>query len=170
MANALFAPFTIRPLSAQDLPAVLRIQAEAFHGAGWTAGDYARLIQEPGGFVLAAEEVTDSRRLAGFLVARQVLDEAELLSLAVDPAHQHRGIGRALLRELLRRLANSAVEKVYLEVRPSNQAALGLYYSEGFTLKSIRRGYYSDPSEDACVLSRVISRPIPTREFNGSVL
>ncbi|HEX5482441.1 MAG TPA: ribosomal protein S18-alanine N-acetyltransferase [Terriglobia bacterium] len=165
MASPPGAPFTIRLLSAHDLPAVLRIQADIFPGAGWTAGDYTRLIQEPGGFVLAAEETADSRRLAGFLAARQVLDEGELLSLAVDPAYQRMGIGRALLRELLRRLAGSAVERLYLEVRPSNEAALGLYYSEGFTLKSIRRGYYSDPIEDACVLSRAISRPVPAHEF-----
>lgn len=161
MVNAPLAPFTIRPLSAQDLPAVLRIQDAIFRDSAWTANDYACSIQEPGGLALAAEKnEADSRHLAGFLAARSVLDEAELLNLAVDPACQRSGIGRALLREALRMLASRGVQKLYLEVRSSNQAALGLYYSEGFTLQSIRRGYYSNPSEDALVFSCYIPKRI----------
>lgn len=159
MVNASLASFTIRLLSVQDLPVALQIQDAIFHDSAWTANDYVRLIQEPGGLALAAEKrEADSGRLVGFLTARQVLDEAELLNMAVDPACQRLGIGRALLHEALRRLASMGAQKLYLEVRSSNQAALGLYYSEGFKLQSIRRSYYSNPREDACVLFCVVSK------------
>jgi ribosomal-protein-alanine N-acetyltransferase len=85
--------------------------------------------------------------------------EAEVHTIGVDPAHQGRGIGRALLRELL---AVADVERatVFLEVRTDNAPAQALYASEGFTVVGLRRGYYRPSGADAHTMRRL---PPPTR-------
>ncbi|MGH4008649.1 MAG: ribosomal protein S18-alanine N-acetyltransferase [Pseudonocardiaceae bacterium] len=67
--------------------------------------------------------------------------EAEIQMIGVDPAHQGRGIGRALLRKLLE-VADAAVATVFLEVRTDNEAARALYESEGFVVVGLRERYY----------------------------
>ena len=91
--------------------------------------------------------------IAGFAAFHQVMDEAELRNMAVDPAHQRQGLGRELLAEGQRRLLEQGVREIYLEVRASNVPAQQLYYSAGFALRSRRKDYYSDPREDGLVLS-----------------
>ncbi len=155
----------IRSSSLEDLTSILKIQNEAFPGGGWTASDYVRLAQGSEGLLIIAElgEVMPWQ-VVGFAALRQAYDQAELLSLAVAPGYRRLGIGRALLREVLFRLESLSVRTLYLEVRPSNQAALGLYRSEGFMLNSIRHDYYGHPREDAYVLSWVIPAACSDRD------
>ena len=68
--------------------------------------------------------------------------EAEVHTIGVDPAHQGRGIGRALLRDLLA-VADAAHAAVFLEVRTDNEPAHALYASEGFTVVGLRKRYYA---------------------------
>lgn len=144
----------IRPFSDLDLAEVLSLQARALPANGWNASDYVVLSREAGGLLVVAEESNSAQPgLVGFAASRVIGAEAELLSLAVDPAQRRRGTGRALLRESFRRARDAGASVYYLEVRSSNEAALALYYSAGFRLHSIRRGYYSQPAEDAHVLS-----------------
>ena len=79
--------------------------------------------------------------------------EAEVHTIGVDPAHQERGIGRALLRELLA-LADAQRATVFLEVRTDNGAARALYESEGFTVVGLRRRYYRPSGADAHTMRR----------------
>ena len=74
-------------------------------------------------------------------------------TIGVDPAHQERGIGRALLRELLA-LADAQRATVFLEVRTDNGAARALYESEGFTVVGLRRRYYRPSGADAHTMRR----------------
>jgi ribosomal-protein-alanine N-acetyltransferase len=77
--------------------------------------------------------------------------EAEIHTLAVDPAYQRRGIGRALLQALL---AHAAGTTVFLEVRTDNEPAIRLYRSEGFDVIGTRRGYYRPSGADAFTMRR----------------
>lgn len=79
--------------------------------------------------------------------------EAEVHTIGVDPAHQERGIGRALLRELLA-LADAQRATVFLEVRTDNAPARALYESEGFTVVGLRRRYYRPSGADAHTMRR----------------
>lgn len=79
--------------------------------------------------------------------------EAEVHTIGVDPAHQGRGIGRALLRALLD-VADAAQATVFLEVRTDNAAAHALYASEGFTVVGLRRRYYQPSGADAHTMRR----------------
>jgi len=92
--------------------------------------------------------------LIGYAGLVRVGTEAEIHTLAVDPAHQRRGIGRALLRELLDRAAGATV---FLEVRTDNESAIWLYRSEGFEVVGTRRGYYRPSGADAFTMRRQAS-------------
>jgi [ribosomal protein S18]-alanine N-acetyltransferase len=90
--------------------------------------------------------------VVGYVIARHVLDEAEILNLGVMPEHQRQGVGRALVRGMLAQLHQGGVTSVFLEVRESNGVARRLYGSLGFVDVGRRRAYYRLPTEDAVVL------------------
>jgi ribosomal-protein-alanine N-acetyltransferase len=83
------------------------------------------------------------------------VDEAELLNIGVAAAQQRKGLGRAMLREMLELARGRNMERVFLEVRPSNTAAIALYRSAGFAGIGVRRDYYrnANGSEDALVMA-----------------
>lgn len=150
----------IRPLEHEDLPTVLAVQSKSPEASRWTDADYLRLATEPGGMVLVAElETMTPPKILGFAAFQRMIDEAELLNIAVDPDHQNQGIGKALLEEARRRLLMAGTKRLFLEVRKSNRSALALYYSVGFGLHSQRRDYYRDPQEDAYVLAMELFAP-----------
>ena len=98
----------------------------------------------------------DASGVVGYIVARCVADEGEILNLAVGDRYQRRGIGRALVRAALESLAASGAETVYLEVRESNDAARRLYQGLGFEILARRKNYYRQPEEAALVLRAAI--------------
>jgi ribosomal-protein-alanine N-acetyltransferase len=91
--------------------------------------------------------------VVGFCAFHRMLDEAELRNLAVAPEWRRRGIAKALLHEAHRRLRETGIANVYLEVRYSNMAARNLYQSLGYCSLSSRRRYYRQPVEDAETMS-----------------
>jgi ribosomal-protein-alanine acetyltransferase len=144
----------IREASDDDLQAIVSIQGRTPQAAQWTQADYANWAGDPFGLTLVAElDTRTPPTIVGFAAFHRVIDEAELRNMVVDPAHQRQGVGRELLAEGWRRLMEQGVRRLYLEVRASNMPAQRLYYSAGFVLRSRRRDYYSDPREDALVLS-----------------
>lgn len=150
----------IRKFDKSDRAAILAIQAKCPTAAPWVEADYDRLGTRPHGLILAAElETATTPKVVGFAVFHRIIDEAELLNLAVDPEHQHQGIARGLLENARDRLRKLGTKRIFLEVRPSNKPALGLYYSIGFALHSMRKGYYQNPPEDAYVLCLQIFVP-----------
>jgi ribosomal-protein-alanine N-acetyltransferase len=93
----------------------------------------------------------------GYIVARCVLDEGEILNLGVALPVRRRGVGRALVRRVLAAFAAAGVAAVFLEVRESNLPAQRLYETFGFQEVGRRRRYYQLPMEDAVVLRAAIS-------------
>lgn len=92
----------------------------------------------------------------GFALTRLILDEAELLTLAVDPAHRRQGIGDRLMTDWLAHLKDHAAT-AFLEVAADNAAALALYRRHGFAVVSTRRAYYRRahmPDADAVIMQR----------------
>lgn len=98
------------------------------------------LVAEQGGAII------------GYVIARDVLDEAEVLNLGVVPARQRQGVGRTLVQRMLAQLRQGGVTTVFLEVRESNAVARRLYGSLGFADVGRRRDYYRLPTEDAVIL------------------
>ena len=86
---------------------------------------------------------------SGFLMAFHVLDECHLLDIATEEKFRRRGIGAALIRELMKRAGEKDGSVIYLEVREKNQAARGLYEKLGFVPVGKRKDYYKYPTDDA---------------------
>jgi [ribosomal protein S18]-alanine N-acetyltransferase len=99
----------------------------------------------------------DGEQLVGYaglgFVAGPPQAEAEIHTIGVDPAHQRRGIGRALLRGLLT-VADELGAVVFLEVRTDNEAARVLYETEGFAVVGVRKRYYRPSGADAYTMRR----------------
>lgn len=128
-------------------------RASGLHTSG-EATMLARLL-DPHSLILMAVEAncpTATPALVGLFCGWVVIDELEVDNLVVAPAAKRQGIGRALLMEALHLAWQRGTKKAYLEVRESNLAAISLYELFGFRQVGKRRGYYSQPIEDALVL------------------
>ena len=88
----------------------------------------------------------------GFVVVGLTPPEAELESIAVVDEYQRRGVARRLFEAAADELRRTRVSEVFLEVRESNQPAMTLYQTLGFTQSGRRKGYYADPVEDAILM------------------
>jgi [ribosomal protein S18]-alanine N-acetyltransferase len=135
-------------MEARDVPAVMSIQSACPEIAQWTARDYARVAEGD-----IAGWVAEEHELAGFVVARRVASDLEILNFAVRPETRRRGMGGALLREATAWGSAFSAEKTFLEVRISNLAAIRFYERNGFEVTGRRPRYYSAPIEDALVLT-----------------
>jgi ribosomal-protein-alanine N-acetyltransferase len=141
--------------SAADAVALARTHAQSF-GAPWSAADFTALLESPGVFALAAR---DGIEIGGFILARAVAGEAEILTLAVDPARRRAGVARALLQAAIAMAKARGAETLFLEVAADNAPAIALYAGAGFERAGLRRGYYARPGAepvDALVLTRAI--------------
>jgi ribosomal-protein-alanine N-acetyltransferase len=92
-------------------------------------------------------------RIIGYVLFWLIDDEAQINNIAVHPDHRGKRIGEELVRFALDKIRHLGGTFVTLEVRQSNTAAIKLYHKLGFTLLGVRKGYYSNPSEDADVMS-----------------
>ena len=144
----------IRDAQASDVPAVVAIEWASFPDP-WSAQSFRGLVSQPPARFRVAEVLGE---IAGYSVAWQVGDEAELANLAVAAAARRQGVGRALLDDLLRHADERGVATTYLEVREGNAAAQALYRSRGFAEAGRRRHYYREPVEDAVVMRRSVLR------------
>ena len=144
-----------RPIRDQDLLRVAQIEAESFPDP-WTARSFAETLRRHGVVGLAVED--GSGRLAGYGICSLAADEGEILNLAVGQASRGQGLGRVLLRAMLAQLRLGGVRSVFLEVRPSNEAAIALYRDEGFKVFGTRQAYYRQPREDALTMVLLLGR------------
>ena len=131
----------LRAADARDIDAVDRVMAAAFDprfGEAWTRSQTLGVLAMPG-VRLTLALVDDAP--AGFALVRVIMDEAELLLLAVDAAHRRAGIGGALLRAVEADCTARGTRKLHLEVRAGN-SAVRLYTRHGFAQVGERRGYY----------------------------
>lgn len=121
-----------------DAMTVMESAFDPVFGEAWTLPQLAGVMMMPGTWLTIAR--VDAAPL-GFALVRSVLDECELLLLAVDPAWRGRGIGEALLRDSLRTARRRGITSMNLEVRASNNA-VHLYEKTGFEYVHRRPGYY----------------------------
>jgi [ribosomal protein S18]-alanine N-acetyltransferase len=144
----------IRFLQPRDIPSILRIQSSSREAAQWSQSAYENLRQT-GQHAWVAEH---EGHIVGFLVARVMANEMEILNLAVDSSLRRKRIGRVLLQESLSWAAQNGANRVFLEVRASNTAARQFYEAHGFASADVRANYYRDPDEAALVLTCSLDR------------
>lgn len=135
------AMIALRPGGTADLAAVAAIMQAAFDprfGEAWTTGQCTGVMAMPGVWLTIAEI---DGVAAGFALSRAILDESELLLLAVRPEHRRRGLARALLRSAIGESHARGARRIHLEVRAGNDA-IALYRSAGFEKIGQRKDYY----------------------------
>ena len=135
--------------------AKLHERAFAGHARGWSAGEITGLTAAPAVLLIVDDALTPS----GFSLFRQVDEEAELLSLAVDPEKWNNGLGRALLDEGCKELVERGCKLVFLEVSRGNDRALALYRGAGFSIVGQRLGYYNPDETGTAYLMRLPLAP-----------
>jgi ribosomal-protein-alanine N-acetyltransferase len=136
------ATLAIRDAGGDDMDAVMAIMGAAFaptYGEAWTRSQCAGILPMAGVSLRLA--VRDDGAIEGFALMRAIVDEAELLLIAVDPAAQHRGVGAALIDDFVAFATSRGARRLHLEVRDGNSAIM-LYERAGFSLVGRRRDYY----------------------------
>jgi ribosomal-protein-alanine N-acetyltransferase len=152
----------IRAPLALEVPALAALHARAFPPAErWGAIAITAMLGLQGGFGLVAEGADGPE---GFILARAVGGEAEVLTLAVDPPARRRGLGARLLRAAQAEAAQRGAACLFLEVSEANTAARALYSRAGAEEVGRRRRYYVDGT-DALVLR--ILMPPPSESTGG---
>lgn len=144
---------TVVPAVPGDGAELARLEAACFaHPRSETA--LREEIGQPERYLLLACKWQG--QLEGYVGLEYVLDEGYITDLAVFPRYRRHGVGTALLRELERRGRELGLRFLTLEVRPSNAAALGLYRAMGYWEAGRRRDFYTDPREDALLLTKYL--------------
>ena len=135
------------PLTPQQMA---QIHAAAFtQSRPWSQAEFTALLDSPLNFASG-----DGRC---FALVRVIADEAELLTIATDPADQRQGPARALMQDWQTQARLRGAQTCFLEVAADNDAAIGLYLSQGFARCGCRRGYYARKnaaSVDAIVMQK----------------
>lgn len=151
----------LEPVDAAAAAALAALHASAFDHP-WSAADIASALQSPGAFALAVRLEDD--QTAGFILARAIAGEGEILTLAVSPAARRRGIGRALVEATIGICIENRAESLFLEAAQDNLPAIALYSQTGFESAGLRKGYYrrdGAPAVDALVMRRTLNTCAP---------
>jgi ribosomal-protein-alanine N-acetyltransferase len=145
---------TIRPMRALDVAEVVAIE-HASYQFPWSEGIFRDCLRV--GYTCRV--ATAGRVLMGYAVMSTGAGEAHILNVCVAETFRCRGLGRHLMLALIARAAAVGVREAFLEVRPSNTAAIRLYLSMGFVQLGMRRGYYQAVGgrEDAAVLRLTVA-------------
>ena len=148
----------IRPFCSADAIALAKILDNAAEAAQWPPESYTSLANSPGGLLLVCKA---KNQVIGFVAARQVADEAEILNIAVHGDFRRKGVASALLTAALDAFRCSAATRVFLELRESNLPARALYERYGFIRTGRRNSYYANPTEDVlCMLKKFTEVPV----------
>jgi ribosomal-protein-alanine N-acetyltransferase len=136
----------VEPGETRDAKDLARIHGQSFY-RGWPTADFLSFLDSRNTPVYIACDA--KRRIAGFALIRSVADEAELLTIAVEPRWRGKGVGRALMDAVFADLMLSPARRMFLEVDEQNHAAIRLYEKLGFSTISSRKGYYPRPDGSA---------------------
>jgi ribosomal-protein-alanine N-acetyltransferase len=131
-----------------DAAALAALHARAFRH-GWSENEFERLLADRN---IVCHVARAAARMAGFVIARIIEDEAEILMVAVAPQERGRGLGARLIARHLARLAARGVRNVFLEVDEGNVPAIRLYTHAGFERVGRRPAYYEKPDGAAAAL------------------
>lgn len=140
----------LREMLTEDLDKVMEIENDLF-AVPWTREGYFTYLTRKDSMFLVVEEKGEILGYCGLIM---VLDEGDVTNVAVRRDRQREGIGHFLMEGMLRLAAMQGIRTVHLEVREGNQTARKLYERLGFQTDGIRKRYYSDPVEDAILMTR----------------
>lgn len=123
------------------------------NGSPWSKVQWETDLELPHSFYFIEEQ---GGKVVGFLACHLIVDEIEIMQVAVHPAQQKQGIAQQLLEQLASFAHEKAASSIFLEVRESNQAAKQAYRKSGFEEIGIRKKYYHAPVEDAVLMLKKV--------------
>lgn len=140
----------VRTATADDVEGIYEVEAESF-SVPWSRESIARELdnQELTRYYVL---VRDDGYIAGYAGLWRVLDEGQITNIAIRKSARGKGYGELLVRVMMEAAFEEGASDIFLEVRISNLPALGLYRKLGYQVLSVRKGYYSEPIEDAYVM------------------
>ena len=140
----------ILPMQAADVPQVAELEKACFSDP-WPESVLSHELENELSLWLVAKR---GDTVLGYIGSQSVLDEADMMNVAVRKDARRQGIAKKLILALCARLADKGVQSLTLEVRDSNEAAIGLYEGLGFVKVGKRPNYYFHPKEDARILRK----------------
>jgi ribosomal-protein-alanine N-acetyltransferase len=148
----------LRPMTKADMAAIIALERQLFPEDAWTPEMFAAEFAQPAArrLYLVAEAASTLIGYAGMMFTGG--SQADVVTLAVNPARWGQGTGTALLTALVDEAGKRGYEEVLLEVREDNPRARQLYLRHGFTEAGIRRGYYQPSGVDAVVMRKELAR------------
>ena len=155
MSDEMSALVEIRTMSYSDLKPVITVEEKAYPHP-WTLGIFRDCLR----IGYNAWVMTLDKKIIGYGIVMLSPGEAHILNICIEPDFQKKGLGRYLLRHILKKSTQTDVDMVLLEVRRSNAAAQQLYQSEGFHELGVRKAYYpaDNGREDAIILAKYLSK------------
>jgi ribosomal-protein-alanine N-acetyltransferase len=154
--------YRIRPLRAADLRRVAELEVQLFGRSAWSYGTLADELGALGRWYVASEPVridaAGPQQPVGYAGLWFDGDVTQIMTIGVDSAHQHHGIGSELLEALVARSRVLGAAAILLEVRVDNEPALKLYAKYGFEQLGIRKRYYQPEDVDAYTMRLELER------------
>ena len=147
----------LRQMTLEDVDGVLAIEKESFT-TPWSRGSFIKEVTENKLAYYTVAEMDGV--ILGYAGVWLIVDEGHITNIAVAPKYRGREIGKKILEKLIEELKNRKILRVTLEVRASNEVAIGLYRSYGFIILGRRPGYYTDNGEDALIMWKDITERI----------
>lgn len=154
MSAVLEMAHRVRPMVREDLPRIHEIELASYEHP-WSLGSFSDSLNA--GYSMWVREADGD--IVGYYAMMAAAGESHLLNLTVAPAWRRHGLGRDLLAHCLACACDHKAESMFLEVRTSNTAAIGLYHDSGFVDLAVRRAYYPahEGREDALIMKRELS-------------
>jgi ribosomal-protein-alanine N-acetyltransferase len=146
---------TITPMTETHIDSLMTIESSSFKHP-WAKSSFLNdlLNQHANNYVLSSQN--DTEGIIAYICLREILDEIHLLKIAVNPDYRRKGIAYQFLNRCLNEISKKHFRTVFLEVRPSNAAALNLYRKTGFHVIGKRPKYYTDTGEDAIIMRKFL--------------
>ena len=143
---------TVRRATIEDAKEIFAIEMECF-SVPWSLDSIeTELLNEDKKLYYVVEDAND---VVGYAGAWLVYDEGQITNIAIRPSARRQGFGAKLTSALIEECFKRGMHEIFLEVRISNLSALSLYRQLGFTVKGMRKNYYSEPKEDAYIMSLI---------------
>lgn len=143
---------TVRRATIEDAKEIFAIEMECF-SVPWSLDSIeTELLNEDKKLYYVIEDVDG---VVGYAGAWLVYDEGQITNIAIRPSARRQGFGAKLTSALIEECFKRGMHEIFLEVRISNLSALSLYRQLGFTVKGMRKNYYSEPKEDAYIMSLI---------------
>ncbi len=150
------AEIIVRELKVEDSAAVAEMEQQIFSDP-WSEKSVMETVQQKQSVCFAAEK---AGHILGYLLVYHAADEAEIARIAVQKEARRQGVAGKLMQALEHYCEEHKMEKLLLDVRESNEAARSFYTKNGFVEDGIRQGFYTNPSEDAVLMSRQLGADV----------